>query len=98
MSQQTIKNPCFNPEKVSMAHKDPYAWNMIKIFRKFEEDFFIFYPKISKTVVIKIIDHHSVFSRNYAAAHYQTLEEVPGPLVPERIQKHEKLANILKSA
>ena len=28
-------------------------------------------------------------SKNYASA-YQTLEEVPGPLVREKIQKHQK--------
>ena len=36
LSQETIKNPCFEPEIVSLAHKDPYAWN-IKIFQKFEK-------------------------------------------------------------
>ena len=35
-------------------------------------------------------------SRNYAAAYYQTLEEVPGPLLPEKNQKLEKIANIFK--
>ena len=37
------------------------------------------------------------FSKNYSAAYYQNLEEVPGPLVPEKIQKHEKTANTLKN-
>ena len=37
---------------------------MIKIFRKFEN--FKFYPKITKTGVIKNIEH-SINSRNYAA-------------------------------
>ena len=96
ISQHTIKYPCFKSEIVLMTHKDPYAWNLIKIFRKFED--YKFYPKISKTIVIKTIDHHSIYSINYAAAYYQTLEEVSGPLVPERFQKHEKVANILKTA
>ena len=30
--------------------------------------------------MIKNIDHHSINSRNYAAAYYQTLVEVPRPL------------------
>ena len=39
---------------------------MIKIFQKF-------YPKITKTRVIKNIDHYPINSRNYAAASSQTL-------------------------
>ena len=95
MSQETIQYPCFNPETVSLAHKDLYTWN-IKIFGKFEKKF-KFYPKMVKTGVIKNIDHLSINSRNYAAAYLQTLEEVRGPLVPEKIQKHKKVANILKN-
>ena len=58
---------------------------------------FKFYPKITKIGVIKKVDHHPINSRNYAAAYYQTLEEVLGTMVPEKIQKHEKFANILKN-
>ena len=36
-SQKTIKYPCFKPEMVSLAQKDPYTWNMIKIFQKYEK-------------------------------------------------------------
>ena len=35
LSQETIWYPCFKPEIVSQAHKDPYTWNT-KIFQKFE--------------------------------------------------------------
>ena len=28
--------------------------------------------------------------KNYAAAYYQTFEEVPGPLVPEKIRNEKK--------
>ena len=42
LSQKTIRYPCFKPEIVSQAHKDPYTWN-IQIFQKFEK--FKFYPK-----------------------------------------------------
>ena len=35
LSQETIQYPCFKPEKDSLAHKDPYNWNMQKIFQKF---------------------------------------------------------------
>ena len=45
---------------------------------------------------MKNVDHHPINSRNYAAAYYQTLEEVPGPLLPEKNQKHEKTANNFK--
>ena len=36
-SQETIQYPCLKRETVSLAHKDPYSWYMIKIFRKFEK-------------------------------------------------------------
>ena len=35
LSQETIRYPCFKPEIVSQAHKDPYIWN-IQIFQKCE--------------------------------------------------------------
>ena len=35
LSQKTIQYLCFKPEKDSPAHKDPYTWNMQKIFQKF---------------------------------------------------------------
>ena len=38
---------------------------------------------------MKNTDHHSINTRKYAAVYYQTLEGVPGPLMPEKIQKHE---------
>ena len=46
-----------------------------------------FIQKVTKTGVIKNIDQHPVNSRNYAAGYYQTLEEFPGPLLPEKIEK-----------
>ena len=46
---------------------------------------------------MKNVDHHPINSRNYATAYYQTLEEVPGPVLPEKTQKNEKIANILKN-
>ena len=30
LSQETIQYPLFKPQIVSMAHKDPYLWNMAK--------------------------------------------------------------------
>ena len=33
------------------------------------------------------MDNLSFIFRNYTAAYYQTLEEIAGPLVPEKIQK-----------
>ena len=47
---------------------------------------------ITKTGVIKNIDHNPINSRNYDAAYHQNLEEVPRPLLPGKIQKHEKFA------
>ena len=64
-----------------------------KKYQNFEN--FKFYPNITKTGVTKNIDHNPINSRNYAAFYYQTLKEVPAPLLPEKIQKHEKIANIL---
>ena len=46
---------------------------------------------------LKNVDYNPINSRNYAAAYYQTLEEARGPLLPEKIQKHETIANILKN-
>ena len=45
--------------------------------------------QITKTGV-KNVNYHPINSRNYAAAYYQTLEEVPAPLLPEKVQKNEK--------
>ena len=42
MFQETIQYPCFKPEIVSLAHKDPYTWNT-KIFQKLEKNFLSFY-------------------------------------------------------
>ena len=45
LSQQTIRYPCFKPEIVSQANKDPYTWNK-QIFQKFEN----FIQKLLKLV------------------------------------------------
>ena len=93
LSQETIRYPCFKPEIVSQAHEDPYTWN-IQIFKKFEK--FKFYPKITKTSDINDVDHHPINSRNYAAAYYQTLEEVRGLCCWKKKSKTWKIANIWK--
>ena len=36
---------------------------------------------------MKKIDHYPINSENYEAGYYQTLEEVPGPLLPEKNSK-----------
>ena len=41
LSQETIRYPCFKPEIVLQAHKDPCTSNTIKIFQKFESVNFI---------------------------------------------------------
>ena len=93
LSQKTIRYPCFKPEIFLQAHRDPYTWN-IKIFQKIEK--FEFYPKITKTGIIKNVDHHRINSRNYAAAYNQTLEEVRGPLLPEKKSKKMKNCKYFK--
>ena len=62
------------------------------IFQNFEKKF-KFYQK-SKNSSFKNFDNYSINSRNYATAYYQTLEEVPGPQVPE---KSKKLKNFFKN-
>ena len=52
LSQATIRYPCFKPEIVLQAHKDPYTSNTIEIFRKFEK-YVYFIQKITKTGAIK---------------------------------------------
>ena len=47
---------------------------------------------MTKTGVLKNVDHDPINSRNKAAAYYQTLEEVPGPMLQEKIQKQDKIA------
>ena len=37
LSQETIQYPCFKPEIVLQAQKDPYTSNTIKTFQKFEK-------------------------------------------------------------
>ena len=37
------------------------------------------------------IYHHSIIPINWASACYQTLEELPGPLVPEKNQRDSKM-------
>ena len=49
---------------------------------------------MTKTGVLKNVHHDPINSRNKAAAYYQTLEEVPGPLLQEKIQKQEKIGLI----
>ena len=56
----------FTPEIVSQAHEDPHTWKMVKKIQKNKHS--KFYPKITKTGVIKNVDHHIVTSRNYATA------------------------------
>ena len=46
---------------------------------------------------VKKNDRIPINFTNYAAAYYQTLEEVPGPLLLGKIQKHEKIANIFEN-
>ena len=48
LSYESIQYLRFKPEIVSLAHKDPYTWNIKK-----SEIFFEFYPKMTKTGVIK---------------------------------------------
>ena len=52
LSQETIRYPCFKPQIVLKAHKDPYTSNTIKIFHKNWKNC-SFYPKITKTGVKK---------------------------------------------
>ena len=88
MSQETVRYPCFfKPETVSQAHKDPHLEH-----KNFPKKLKI-YPKMTKTGVIKKVDHHPI---NYTAAYYQILEQVPGPMLLENIKKHKKIANTLK--
>ena len=49
----------------------------------------LMFSNITMTGVIENVDHNPIISKNYAAV-YQTLEEVPGPLLPEKNQEHEK--------
>ena len=37
LSQETIRYPCFKPELVLQAQKDPYTSNTIKTFQKFDK-------------------------------------------------------------
>ena len=89
LSQETIRNPCFKPEIVSQAHKDRYTWN-IQIFQKFQK--FKFIQKLLKLDSKKNVYNHLINSRNY----FKTLDEVPGPPVPEENQKHEKMNKYFK--
>ena len=89
LSQEAIQYPFLKPAVTSLVHKDPYTLNNKKILRKLENN--KFYPKTTKIRVRKNIAHHSINSRNYAAAYYQILEEIPGPLLPEKIKNMKKL-------
>ena len=51
---------------------------------------------ITKAGVKKKVDHNPISSTNYAAFYNQTLEEVPGPLLPEKF-KIMRIANIFKN-
>ena len=53
LSQETIQYPCFKPEIVSLAHKDPYARN-IEIFQKFEKFLFYYF----KTKSLKVFKYY----------------------------------------
>ena len=57
----------------------------MKIFQKIEK--LNFYPKFTKIGVLKKVDHRPNNSRNYRTAYYQTLDKVPGPLVPAKNSK-----------
>ena len=65
-----------------------------KVFQKFEK--LKFYPKIIKTGVIKNDNHYPINSVQYAAAYFQTLEEIPDPLVLEKNSKTVKKMQIIK--
>ena len=91
MSQETIRCPCFKPEIVSQAHKDSYTSN-IKIFRKFEK--FKFYPKITKIGVIKMLITNPSTLETMQQLIIKTW--MSQGLLPEKVQKHEKIANIFK--
>ena len=56
----------------------------MEIFQKIQN--LKLYPKSTKTEVKKMVITIINSGKN-AAAYYQILEEVPGPLVPEKIQK-----------
>ena len=70
---------------------------MIKIIRKLKKKL-KFIQKLLELKSFKKLITNLLTRSNYAAAYYQSLEEVPGPLVQEKIQKHEKIANNLKIA
>ena len=40
--------------------------------------------ELGSLLLIRVIAKHSINFRNYATAYNQILEEVPGPLVPEK--------------
>ena len=90
MNEKEKASPEKKTEIVSQAHKDPYIWN-IKTFQNFEK--LNFYPNITKTGVIKNVDNHPInsHSQNNAAAYYQKMKDVPGPLLPEKNQNMKKL-------
>ena len=67
-----------------------------KKIEKISKNFDIF-QKITKTGGIKNIEYRPPNTRNYTAAHYQILEEVPVPLVPEKFHVWKTIANILKN-
>ena len=92
--QEPMRYPCFKPEIVSQAHKDPYTGN-IQIFQQIEK--FKFYPKITKTGVKKMINI-PLFLQTMQQLSIKTLEEVRGPLLPKKNQKHKKLQIFLKIA
>ena len=50
LSQETIRYPCFKPEIVLQAHKDPYIWS-IQIFQKLEKKA-SFIKKLQKFVTL----------------------------------------------
>ena len=64
-----------------------------EILQKFEK-VSNFIQKLLK-LDLKNVDHHSINFRSYALAYYRTLEEVPGPLVPEKTKKKQKKLRIV---
>ena len=92
MSQETIQYHCFKLEIVSLAQSS------IRLEQKFSKNLkSLNFIQILLKLELKNVDHNPIDSRNYAAAYYQTLEKVPGPLLQEKIQEFEKIANIFKN-
>ena len=81
---KTIQYPCFKPEIVSLAQRSIHLEHD-KNFQEISNA----NQKLLKQESEKI-DYHPINSRYLAAAYWKTLEEVPGPLVPEKKIKNMK--------